>query len=167
MKKSHFFLVLLVITSAILACNAGNKEQKTDSRSGAASFDMQKARAFIDSINTKWVEELKKGDSASIASHYGPDAKILLPNGEPIQGKDILSTWGGIIRSGLTDWKFATTDLEGNSDYLVETGTYEINDANKKLVDKGNYLVIWKQQNGEWKLYRDVGVTSLPATGSK
>lgn len=28
----------------------------------------------------------------------------------------------------------------------------------------GNYVVTWKKQdNGEWKLYRDIGVSSMPA----
>lgn len=107
---------------------------------------MQRAKAFIDSINVKWMEELKKGDSTAIASHYGPDAKILLSNSEPVSGAGIAAMWGSVIRSGMTDWKFATTDLAGNSDLLVETGTYEINGTDKKLVDKGNYVVIWKKQ---------------------
>ena len=161
MKKSYLFFLITAIIVGMLSCNSDKKETG-DTRS-AAGFDMQKARAFIDSINAMWVEELKKGDSVAIASHYGPDAKILLSNSEPVSGKDILSTWGGTIRSGLTDWKFVTTDLEGNEDYLIETGTFEINDANKNMVDKGNYVVIWKWQNGEWKLYRDIGVSAMPA----
>jgi len=84
---------------------------------------------------------------------------MLTSNSNPIEGKDILSAWGSMIRAGLKDWTFTTTDLQGNSDFLIETGNYEIKDANKKLADKGKYLVVWKKQNGEWKLYRDVGVS--------
>ena len=162
MKKFHPLLAILIISSFILSCS--DKEDKDDdAKTAATSFDMKKARAFIDSINAKWVEELKKGDSTTIASHYSPDAKILISNGEPVTGSGILTVWGNIIRAGMTDWKFVTTDLIGNSDMLVETGTYEMNTVDKKLVDKGNYVVTWKMQpNGEWKLYRDIGVSSMP-----
>lgn len=162
MKQLHSLLAIFILSSFILSCS--NKEDKDDDAKTTTSFDMKKARAFIDSINAKWVDELKRGDSTTIASHYSPDAKILISNGEPVTGNGILTVWGNIIRAGMTDWKFVTTDLVGNSDFLIETGTYEMNSADKKLVDKGNYVVIWKMQpDGEWKLYRDVGVSSMPS----
>jgi ketosteroid isomerase-like protein len=165
MKKYYFILSFVLTSLFILSCN-GNKEHKDDNTGNTATgFDIQKARAFIDSINTKWSEELKKGDSIAIASHYSQDGKILLANSEPASGSGILSLWGGIIRSGVTDWKFTTTDLTGDPHFLIETGSYEINGPDKKLVDKGNYVVTWKKQdNGEWKLYRDIGVSSMPAS---
>jgi len=162
MKKSYFILPVVMISLFVLSCNPG-KENKDDNTK-TAGFDMQKARAFIDSINTKWSEELKKGDSTTIASHYSQDGEILLANMEPVSGTGILPLWGSIIRSGMTDWKFTTTELTGDSDFLIETGSYEIKSADKKLADKGNYVVTWKKQdNGEWKLYRDIGVSSLPS----
>jgi len=95
-----------------------------------------------------------------VASQYGPDAEILLEKSEPIKGKDILSFWGGVSRSETKDWAFTTTDLQGDENFLIETGTYEIKDANKKLADRGKYVVVWKKQNGEWKLHRDIGASS-------
>ncbi len=41
----------------MLACNSENKEQNADSKSNTTAFNMQKARALIDSINAKWAEE--------------------------------------------------------------------------------------------------------------
>ncbi len=163
MKKAHLNLLISIVCLGILACNGGDKEKKDDSTTGTVAFDLQKARAFVDSINAKWMEELKNGDSVAIASHYASDGMLLLSNNEPIQGKNILSTWNGVYRAGMTDWKFGTTNLEGNADFLIESGTYEIRDTAKRSIDKGNYVVIWKKQNGEWKVFRDVGVTSIPA----
>lgn len=77
------------------------------------------------------MEQLKTGDSVTIASHYAPDGKILVTNGEPISSDGILAAWGAMIRGGLRDWKFVTTDLAGDSNFLIETGTYEINGADK------------------------------------
>lgn len=139
------------------ACNSENKEQNTGTKESSVAFDMQTARAFIDSINTKFSEKIKSGDSAWVASQYGADAEILLDKSEPIKGKDILSMWGGVCRSGMNDWTFTTTDLQGDENFLIETGKYEIKDGKQKVVDVGKYVVVWKKQNGEWKLYRDIG----------
>jgi len=128
-----------------------------------AAFDMQKAKSFIDSVNTKFSQQLRDGDSVALASNYWPDAELLLSNSEPIKGKDIMSAWGATIRMGINDMKFTTTDIAGDANFLIETGSYEMKDGNKTLIDRGKYVVVWKQQNGEWKLYRDMGNTSLPA----
>jgi len=36
-------------------------------------------------------------------------------------------------------------------------------DGKKALMDKGKYVVVWEKRNSEWKLYRDIGSTSMPA----
>jgi ketosteroid isomerase-like protein len=157
--KKNYDLIILVIAVSAFACNSGSNQQNDGSKSAAAAFDLQQGRAFIDSMNAKWVEQIRNGDSMSLAGHYSSDAELLMSNSEPIKAKDILSAWGSTVRTGLRDWKFTTTDLQGDSNFLIETGNYEIRDANKKLADRGNYVVIWKKENGEWKLFRDVGVS--------
>jgi hypothetical protein len=60
MKNIHSLLAILILSSFILSCS--DKEDKDDdAKTNTASFDMKKERAFIDSINAKWVGELKKG----------------------------------------------------------------------------------------------------------
>lgn len=160
MKK--VYLMSAFIVNLLLSCNSGNKEQSSGAKPIAPAFDMQKARSFIDSINQKFTEQFKNGDSVSLASHYGTDAEMLFAKQEPIKGKDILSTWGSWIRdgikNGIRDFTFTTTDLTGDANFLIESGTYEMKDEKKNVKDKGKYVVIWKQENGQWKLYRDIGI---------
>ena len=162
MKKILSFFSLAIIL--LMACNSENKEPNVETKTSPA-FDMTRARAFIDSINKKFSEKIMSGDSSWVASQYSPDAEILMEKSEPIKGSDILAMWGGVSRSQTKDWTFTTTDLQGDEIFLIETGTYDVKDANKKLVDHGKYLVVWKKQsNGEWKLYRDMGNSSpMPA----
>ena len=92
-----------------------------------------------------------KGDSNWVAAQYENNAEILLTGSEPIKGKDILAMWGGVGRSNERDWSFTTTDLQGDDNFLVETGTYDIKDIDKKPVDRGKYLIVWrKQADGSW-----------------
>ncbi|MGE5106959.1 MAG: YybH family protein [Sphingobacteriales bacterium] len=158
MNKVFFFFVIFTVCLNILSCKqeqSGNVKKDT--------IDVKKAKAFIDSINLKFTEQIKNGDSAALASHYWPDAELLLDNSEPVKGKDILTAWGSIVRMGIKDMTFTTTDITVSGNLLVETGSYEMKDAKQTLIDKGKYIVVWKQQNGELKLFRDIGCTSLPA----
>lgn len=168
MRKTLCYFMVLVISLGMFACDTDSKEDATVTTSASTAFDMQKARADIDSINAKLIEEFKRGDSVAVASHYSSEGQLMFSNSEPIKGKDIISAWGGMIRmGGVKDLKFVTTDLIGNSELLAETGTYEMKGENNTIIDKGKYVVVWKQENGEWKLYRDIANTNLPAPASK
>ena len=159
--KKYLSLVTVGVSLFLLSCNP---ENSVETKTADSSFDKQWAKSFIDSSNTKISEQFSAGDSTALASHYWPDAELLLSNMETIQGKDILPAWGELTRMGIKEFLFSTTDITGNSQFIIETGNYTMNDANKNLVDRGKYVVVWQQRNGEWKLYRDIGNTSLPVS---
>ena len=149
------------------SCNSESKEDVPATTAVENSFDVTGAKSFIDSINLKFTEQVRNGDSVALASHYWPDAEILLSNSEPVKGADILSVWGGMIRMGVKHFTFQTTDITMGGNLLVETGTYEMKAEDQSLIDRGKYVVVWKNQGGEWKLFRDIGNSSLPAPASK
>jgi ketosteroid isomerase-like protein len=159
---------LFIFGIAVAGCNT-QPTDKTNSiaKTDSTSFDISKAKSAIADINTKFSDELKKGDSAGMASHYASDAWVMPPNSEPVPQDKIVSVWGGAIRMGVKDLKLTTDDVTGNGDVLGETGKYEMYGNNNKLLDKGKYVVIWKSENGEWKLYRDIWNTSMPAKSGK
>ncbi len=128
----------------------------------AASFDLGKAREWIESDNAKFMEEAKKGDSNALAAHYASDAWLMFDQMEPMKGSDIAKGWGGAIRSGMKELKVNTQDLIGNADLLAETGMFEVIGEGNKTLDKGKYVVIWKPENGGWKIYRDIGNSNMP-----
>lgn len=162
--KKMYLLLATVFCFCILSCSIGNSDNTPAIGTENASFDKQWAHSFIDSINSRFSEQFAAGDSTALASHYWPDSEILLSNSEAIKGPDILSAWGSMTRMGIKEFNFTTTDLKGDAQFLIETGKYEMKDDKNTLVDKGKYVVVWEKRNGEWKLYRDIGNTSLPAS---
>lgn len=161
MKKAYFTVIISAISLCIYSCNSNHSENSSTKKAETHVLDKQWAKSFIDSINLKFSEQIASADSSSLASHYWPDAELLLDNSEVIKGKDILNAWGSAIRMGVKEMTFSTTDISGNSTLIIETGNYEMKDKNKSLLDRGKYVVIWEKRNGEWKLYRDIGCTSL------
>jgi ketosteroid isomerase-like protein len=157
-------LVIFVVSNCFLfSCNSGNPEKASEGKAQNLTLDKKWAKSFIDSINAKFSEQIALGDSAALASHYWSDAELLLDNNEVVKGKDILHAWGGAIRMGVKEMTFSTTDIAGSSTFIIETGNYEMKDGSKSLLDRGKYVVVWENRNGEWKLYRDIGSTSMPA----
>jgi len=169
MKKIHASLLVTSITLFMTGCNSNQSAENTSSapKADSTSFDKDKARSAIEIINAKFSDELRKGDSATLASHYSSDAYVMPPNSDPVPKDKIVSAWGGAIRMGVKDIKLTTDDITGNGEIAGETGKYEMYGDNNKLLDKGKYVVIWKNENGEWKLYRDIWNTSMPAKSAK
>ncbi|QEC69158.1 DUF4440 domain-containing protein [Panacibacter ginsenosidivorans] len=162
--RNIFVLIVTALTCyGLLSCNGANTGDSAVSKTVNPTFDKQRAGSFIDSINAKFAEQIASGDSVALAAHYWPDAELLLDNSEVAKGNDILSAWGAAIRMGIKEMTFSTTDITGSSTFIIETGNYEMKDGNKSLIDRGKYVVVWENRNGEWKLYRDIGSTSMPA----
>lgn len=79
-----------------------------------------------------------------------------------LKGDKILLSWGKQIRNSIkSDTRqllFKTTSLSTDSEFLVELGIYEVKDSRSNIKGNGEYLVVWKQEDGTWKLYRDIGL---------
>ncbi|MBK8788198.1 MAG: nuclear transport factor 2 family protein [Chitinophagaceae bacterium] len=118
---------------------------------------MQKARIIIDSLDKQFAQHFYNGDSISLYNMYAKGASL----GNK-RGNEILISWGQQIRNSIrNDTRtiiYTTTSLSTDSEFLVELGIYEFRDSKGNLKHKGKYLVVWKQEDGKWKLYRDMGL---------
>lgn len=56
-----------------------------------------------------------------------------------------------------------TIDVEGHGDTAIEMGRYQPLATSDAVADQGKYIVVWKNENGAWKLHRDIWTTSEPA----
>jgi ketosteroid isomerase-like protein len=125
--------------------------------SESENVEIQKTRIIIEDIDKQFSEDYYNGDSVALANYYSSDAKL-----GSLKGEEILSFWGKSIRNSIQDSTrnllFTTTAFTGDSDYVVELGFYEERDNENNIKNKGRYLVVWKQENGEWKIYRDIGL---------
>jgi ketosteroid isomerase-like protein len=155
MKLSKNNFLIPVVMFALLAGCRQQQNNKIDSGTGAT--DIEKTRTIIEGIDKKFSKDFYNGDSVSLANYYSTDAKL-----GSLKGKEILSFWGRAIRNSVKDSTrnllFTTTAFTGDSDYLVELGIYEERDVKNNLKNRGKYLVVWKQENGQWKIYRDIGL---------
>jgi ketosteroid isomerase-like protein len=166
MKKSILVIFTLMLAIFFVACNdaatTDNKMASTDSTGN----DNESVKAHIKKEASNFGEEVKRGDSTAMAAHYASDAVVMPPNSEAVKGNNIVDLWGGALRMGVKDLKLDITDISGGGDLYAETGNYEMLGADNKSLDKGKYVVVWKKENGNWKMYRDIWNSNMamPAT---
>jgi ketosteroid isomerase-like protein len=124
-------------------------------------------RAAIEEANGKFTALLAKGDAAGMAAMYATGAQAFPPNSDIVSGAPaIQQLWQGVIDAGVKSAKLTTLDVTVGGGLASETGKYEMNGADGKVLDSGKYVVVWKREGGRWKILRDIWNTSMPAPAS-
>ncbi len=167
MKTLKLLSFILISGSLILTGCDNDNEENDDAPVASAdnnhSFDLGSARTAIEGANTKFEQALSNGDSAALGSMYTSDAKMMGNGMEATVGREnIQSVIGGMIRSGVGGVELNTTDVWGCEDMVAEEGTLVINGKGGKQLDKGKYIVLWKMEDGQWKLFRDMFNSDMP-----
>ena len=114
--------------------------------------------------NATFEANFERGDAAAIATLYTSNG-ILLPTGmNAIEGAaGIQAFWQGAMEMGIKRVKLDSKDVEELADTAIELGNYTLFGANGQQLDQGKYLVVWKEQMGQWKLYQDIWNSSMAA----
>ncbi|MEY3619946.1 MAG: hypothetical protein RLZZ391_312 [Bacteroidota bacterium] len=150
MKKVLF---TALIASSLFACKSETKP----------TFDLANAKKEIEAANIVLTDFITKGDSVGAASAYTKDGKFMAANMPAVAGtSNLTSFWGGFIKGVGGVITLTTMEVWGNEDYLTEEGLFEIKSKDGTQLDKGKYIVLWKKEEGKWKLHRDIGTTDLP-----
>jgi uncharacterized protein (TIGR02246 family) len=159
MKKSSFLLTILVFTCLLLSGYIGRAQ---------SSFDLVAAKKQIEAANKSFTESVAKGDAAAAASCYSSDAKFMGANSPAASGsQDIQTVIGGLIASGATQLVLTTVGVWGDAKLLAEEGTFTIAMKDGTSLDKGKYIVLWKKEDGKWKIFRDCFNSDMPMPGMK
>jgi uncharacterized protein (TIGR02246 family) len=121
-------------------------------------------RTQIESANAQFVNAFTRGDATTLASLYTSGAQLLPAHSDFVVGAGaIRAFWQSVIDMGLKGASLETIDVEGHGDTAIELGRYRLLAAGDVVADQGKYIVVWKNDNGAWKLHRDIWTTSQPA----
>ena len=154
MKKPYSKICLILISILVLYCNSIVIAQTTESNSSLTTEKVDELRPIIESRTALYSKILLEGDSLSIAAMYASDGMLGCSRGE-----EIISKAGGWIRDGIENDSrhvtFKTVTLNADGDLLIETGIAEARSDAGELKYTFRYLVVWKEEDGFWKLHRD------------
>ena len=164
MRTSSLPLVIV----ACVACSTKQPANRPDTTAPAAATaaatstspnSTAELKRIVDSVQTKYIEAVVKGDAAALSGFFTDDAVVLAPNVKASHGRAEMDASNAKMLAAMkfTGLKLHTDDLQVFGDVGVETGSYEqtLQPKGKTLHDTGNYLAVWKKQSaGGWKIYR-------------
>lgn len=152
---SLIFVVLFISSS----CNNLDKSKEEDENKKA--FNMEKERKELQKTVIAFRAALTKKDAKAAASFYTVDA-VFMPNNAPISiGRDnIEQALAGFIKSGFTELDVESTWIEGCGEYLLDTEKWTLSNGEVTIIGKS--LVVWKKEDGIWKMYKDMINTDTP-----
>ena len=120
-------------------------------------------RAAIEAANAKFSALAAQGDGAALAKLYAKDGAVMPAGSEPIRGTEAIAKfWQSAFASGVAAIELKTVELYGEGMTAAEVGEYALRDKVGKVLDRGKYVVIWRHDDGEWKLLRDMFSTNMP-----
>ena len=141
------FILMLVILIFLSGCKQENKKNELNTNTDISTLEKQ-----IELRLREYENHLRNGDSIALGSIYMEDAEIIPST---VGSENIIKAFGSMIRDSITGSNFKTTHLWGNNQLLVEDGTGTWSHANGKVVGRGRYLLVWKKDDGKWKILRD------------
>jgi uncharacterized protein (TIGR02246 family) len=120
--------------------------------------------AEIRKANNKFESAFKERDAAGIARLYTLNGMLLPTGGEIITGRiAIQEFWQGAMQMGVKEVKLDSIEIEQLDQTAVELGNYTLGGEGGQQLDRGKYIVVWKKENDEWKLQKDIWNSSVPA----
>lgn len=133
----------LFSTTIALALSLSAFAQKSD---GTTKSLVNAEKEFEKSI-------AKNGDKDSYIEYSSANTLVFRPN--PVNAK----TFYAAQAKGMNDvsWEPNLAKVSKSGDWGFTTGTYQVGKTEKKY---GQYLSIWKAENGKWKLAVDLGTES-------
>jgi uncharacterized protein (TIGR02246 family) len=122
-------------------------------------------RDAIAAVNHEFVTALARGDARGVAALYTANGQLLPTHSDFVTGPQaIQGFWQAVIDMGIRGGTLETLELEAHGETAYEVGKYTLRGSAGELLDTGKYIVVWKREEGRWKLHRDAWNSSLPAT---
>ena len=140
-------LFALILTSALLAQTTPQKH------SAPQDFNTQMAQ-----MRDSWVKEFNAGHAEEVAKFYAPDAVLMRWDGT-VHGYDsILAELQRSVSGGAHDYVVHSLRTERSGDQAYDTGAYNV--TLRTRVVEGNYLLVVKRMQGQWKIVAHASVAN-------
>lgn len=125
----------------------------------------------VESATAAFHQALRVNDLETFMSYVADDVFFMPPGEPPVRGHDALRTWmtAFLEQYRTSSLTLADREVHVGGGWAVELGTFEwaLQPAagGSVMVDRGNYMQVWKQQgDGSWRFAREVYNSSVPTS---
>jgi uncharacterized protein (TIGR02246 family) len=160
---------VLLAASALLITSCDTKKDSSNGASSEVAVNAADEAAIRGQV-AKWLDLIKKKDSAAIAQMYTEDGALMPPNAPISKGRAaVQQSWAAMMNTPGFELTFAPEQivLSGSADMAMDRGTFRmvVAPSGKAQIDTGKYVVVWRKIDGEWKAAADIINSDLPAGG--
>jgi len=152
---------LLFLSVTFLLASCGAQEEKNEEKKN--SFDISVAKSHIMEMNKTYSDRFTTNDTAFYNERYCKDAEVYSPGVPAVKGREAIREFfygDGTNKEAKID--LPPGNFYGNEELVVEEGTYDFPDGKGGSVDKGKFIALWKQDDGKWKLFREIWNSDIP-----
>ena len=124
---------------------------------------LETVRDAFTSICQQFQKSIEQGDLGNIGNLYTEDAKILPPNMDMLEGRDsIQAFWQRASEMGIKSYQPEILEVEYSGNLGIFVGKYTLYGDGSQVNNKGKFLIVFKNIEGKWKVYRDIFNSSIP-----
>jgi uncharacterized protein (TIGR02246 family) len=135
----------------------------TLAQTGAGQTKDQRA---IRALGDEWQKDIAADNVDRIVALHAPDAVLMFSNAPLAKGSDaVRSLYSEMVKTPGLVLHWIPTRIDVTSPTTAtEYGTYteSYDGPNGKLRDAGNYVVIWRKIDGQWRIALDAPSTTTP-----
>jgi uncharacterized protein (TIGR02246 family) len=117
-------------------------------------------RAAIEELSRQFSAAYMRGDAATMASLYTPDAVIFPGNSEMITGREAIQRyWTLSAGQRVTHHKATPTDIRIDGSHAYDYGVYEVSgerDGKPYGPALGKYVIVWRREPEGWRMHLDM-----------
>src|SRR5512137_2395807 len=111
----------------------------------------------IAQANQQFMSAFNQGSASGVAGCYTAGAQLLPIHMGQVAGREnIQSFWQAVMDMGIKTASLETVELDVLGETVIEVGKYTLLGGKQQVLDAGKYLVVWKNEQGQWKLHRDI-----------
>ena len=126
--------------------------------------DLNSVAAEIRKVNEFFAESMGKGNAAAVATCYTIDGEFMAPGAPSVQGRaNIETALAGFIAEGFTEYAVLSATPFGVNGVVGVQAAYTLSQPGGKNKDIGKSIQLWKQEDGNWKIFRDCFNSDLTA----
>ena len=159
MKKPSVLLGRMTVVFSLFSLALGFQsceEKPKEEQPTVANFNLTTAKAEIEEANRNFMALIAAGDSIGLANSYTVDAKFMSAGAPSVVGRaNIQTAMSNIIQSGITKADIRLQNVYGTEDLIAEEGELTLF-VGDDAVAVEKYIVLWKKEDGRWKLFRDI-----------
>jgi ketosteroid isomerase-like protein len=158
-----YLYTTMICLTILIAAGCKNSDNTNSDNKVNSEFNIDTAKKEIDEANRQFINLFNSSDSIGLANMFTVDGKSMEPNEPAFVGRSQIQThYSNVMKMGANKLGLTTTGLWGNQDMLVEEGEYSFMSEVGNQLDNGKYIVLWKMEDGKWKLFRDCYNSDLP-----